>query len=174
MSEGGQSAILTFHGPRAKNQAQLIQEALLASGYYVNLALAVRPWVDITSFPVPREPRAPDIVRPEAFIEWGGPSEFAFDTFRSDAKDIQFSNEDDKNKPKRVRWSFNEEGRGWKDVRVENPQDPDQYVIARDATSLALSGPNGEQFLASLHPTAPGTRTGSGQTPPTPPLDQIE
>lgn len=175
MSEGGQQvALLTLNGPRPKTQAELVQEALQSGGYYVHLALAVRPWVDVTSFPVPREAKAPDIVRPDAFIEWGGPSEFAFDTFRADARNIGFNEKDDDKKPKRVRYGFNEDGRGWKDVRVENPQDPDQYVIARDATALSLSGPHGEQFLATLHPTAPGDRTGSGQTPPSPPpLDQI-
>lgn len=162
--------------PDAQSQiaADLIEQALIYAGYYVRMETAVRPWVEITSLPVPREPKAPNIVRPEAFIEWGGPSDFKFDTFRSDAKNIGFNTDDDDDKPKRVRYTFSEEGRNWKDVRVENPDDPDQFIIARDATRLALNGPNGEQFVAVLHPTAPGTQTGSGQTPPAPPpLDKI-
>lgn len=142
---------------------------------YQPMEQIIRPFQDVMSFSEVREPRVPPLDLPEAFIEWGKSSEFSTDTFRSDAGSVGFNTKDDDEEPERVRYSFSEEGRTFRDIRVENPQDPDQYIILRQATSIAFGGPEGAQFTLHLSPTAPGTETGSGQTPPAPPdLNEIE
>lgn len=141
---------------------------------YNPLERLVRDWEEVRSTPTAlREPRAPEIQHPDAYIEWGKPSEFASSTFRSDAGSVG-ANVDDDEEPERVRWVFSEEGRGFRDYLVESEEEPDAYIVLRCATSMAFSGPNGEQFRITMSPEPPGTQTGAGQTPPTPPLEQME
>lgn len=160
--------------PNLRRRAGLGIPEFTQAGRYHPLERVVRPWVDVASTPkAPREPVVPDVVRPEAFIEWGAASEFASDTFRSDAKNVGFK-VNDNDEPERVRHVFSEEGRTWTDFKVISPIDPDSYIIERMATQLALNGPGGDQFRIILKPDPPGDKTGQGQTPPSPPLSDME
>jgi hypothetical protein len=136
----------------------------------------VRPWVPVTSTPKPRVPAPPEEEFPEAFIRWGAASEFATgDSFREDAANPGF-HVDDPEEPERLRLTFDEEGRDWTDFRVENPADPEQYAIIRRVNNIAFRGPSGEQYIynmRNINSSMPGTVEGSGQEPPTPPLDQM-
>jgi hypothetical protein len=135
--------------------------------------LFVRPFQRIDSSPVLRTPQAPAEVDPLAFIRWGAQSEFNSSNFRADAQNVGFSTETDDKPPKRKRYNYSEEGFGWKDWRIENEHDPEQYVVMRVATALAYSGPDGAQFVFNFDPSMPGKQEGEGQTPPTPPLNEI-
>lgn len=137
----------------------------------------VRPWVSVDSTSKPRTPTAPEEEFPESFIRWGAASEFSTgdDTFRDDAASPGFKVSDEAPQ-ERKRLTFPEEGRSWTDFKVENPTDPAQYAIVRRVNTLALTGPDGEQylFILSQNASTPGTEEGSGQEPPAPPaLDEI-
>lgn len=100
----------------------------------------VRTWVDVfaTTAP-PRDPRIPSLERPEAFIEWGGPSDFTDNSFREDAGGIGFDTDDPRQKTV-LNGFWEEEGRTWEDYEVKNPEDPDQFVILRRPTEVAFKG----------------------------------
>lgn len=144
----------------------------------------------------PRVP--PDQVLPEATIRWGKPSDFSVEEYKDFVEGEGFSVrvEDDEPEPERERIKLQEEGRTWVDHRVENPDDPEQYVILRTAATWAISappiivwrGPVGKrqkytvseaQFSIILNPAAglpPGSTSeeGEGQEPLAPPsLDEI-
>lgn len=182
MSAGGTVAILTIGGGARSNAVRpgsdagvggLLVNDMRGAGR-VSLEEVVRPWIDPITGTI-REPKAPDLVLPEAFIEWGGPSEFTENTFRSDAGGTQIKEDDDDDKkPPRVRHNFTEEGRSFKDYKIVSKQDSDAYIVLRVATVAAFNGPNGDQFTLRMNPDQPGDVTGNGQTPPAPPaLDQI-
>lgn len=143
---------------------------------YHSMESLVRPWTPVVSTPKPRPVAPPEEENPEAFIEWGAPSEFnTDDSFRDAASSPGFS-VDDSEEPERVRLTFQEEGRNWTDFRVENPEDPGQYAIVRRVVEIAFRGPNGEQYIYRMRTDAstPGTEEGSGQEPPAPPdLDEL-
>lgn len=157
---------------RRKREALLNKNKQGRSVAYGNYYRLVRTWQLVESIVTePREPRVPDLVRPEAFIEWGAASEFGSDTFRSDAGNPGGGGDDEE--PERQRWTFSEVGRGWRDYKVTAIDDPDSYIIQRQATAMQFQGPGGN-FRFNLAPTPPGTMTGSGQTPPAPPtLDEM-
>jgi hypothetical protein len=139
----------------------------------MTLELLVRPFVSIDSTPKPREPSIPPVVDPQAFIRWGAKSTFTTNDFREESQGMGFG-VDDEGPPDRLRHVYSEEGRDWRDSRVENPSDPDQYVIVRDTLRIAFRGPDGAQFTFNLSPQLPGEEEGEGQEPPAPPtLDQI-
>jgi hypothetical protein len=139
--------------------------------YNTPMEALIRPFTPVISTPKPRVPTPPVEEQPEAFIEWGEPSEFnTDDSFREAASNPGFS-VDDEEPTERVRQVFNEEGRNWTDFRVENPEDPGQYAIVRRVVEIAFRGPNGEQYLYRMRTDAstPGTEEGTGQEPPAPP-----
>lgn len=95
----------------------------------------VRHWVDLASAPAaPREPAMPDLVRPDAFIEWGGPADFGED-FRSEAANPSFNTKPKVEQPLQGIWY--EEGRRWDDFAVVNPEDSAQEIIARRTVEIA-------------------------------------
>lgn len=181
MSAGGTVAVLTIGGGARSNAvrpgsaagtAGLLVNDMQGAGR-VHLEEIVRPWIDPITGTI-REPVAPNLVLPEAFIEWGGPSEFTENTFRSDAGGTQIKEKKDDKKPPRVRHNFSEEGRSTKDFKIVSKQDDDAYIVLRVATTVAFNGTNGDQFLLKMNPDQPGDVTGNGQTPPAPPaLDEI-
>jgi hypothetical protein len=137
----------------------------------------VRPFTAVSSTPSPaRVPSIPAEIAPEAFIRWGAKSTFTTEDFRADAQGLRgVSVEDDDEEPvPRARYVYQEEGRAWEDLRVENEDDPDAYVVVRRVWEIAFTGPDGAQYRFRLRPDGPGTEEGEGQTPETPPLDQIE
>lgn len=104
----------------------------------------VRPFTSVFSFSTPRLPPEPAVQEPEAFIEWGGPSVFSFDdTFRELAGAGTAKKDDDDNEPPEEHWTEN--GRSTSDVRVENPDDPDQFVIVQQIDSIGFTGPGGRR-----------------------------
>jgi hypothetical protein len=129
----------------------------------------VRPWTSVTSPRNLTDRHAPAEVLPDATIRWGKSSEFGFDQFRQDAANPGFNTEGD-DKKKRVRLNYSGSAAAFRDYRVENPDDPDQYAIVRQASGMALSGPQGEQVILSIsYGDPPGTEVGDGQEPPAPP-----
>lgn len=96
------------------------------------------PWSEVKSFPKVREPSAPSEVLPEAHIRWGQPSEFEGD-FRDRASDPnppRFEEDEFRD------LTFREEARTWTDLRVVNPEDDEQFFIARAIDSIAFTLPD--------------------------------
>lgn len=114
--------------------------------YKVHFEGLVRQFVAIDSFRTPRVPAEPPPVEPEAFIRWGGPSAFSYDdSFRDIANGgVRFDTDDDPDEDPELVYS--ETGRSTTDVRVENPDDPDQFVIVQKVQSMSLSGPGGRKI----------------------------
>lgn len=124
---------------RAKDMAHR-----LGFGPYPDWDVALRKFsTGITSWPEVREPKAPDFVRPEAYIAWGDPSDFQGD-FRKRAQNIIFV------PPKWLPLDgvYTEEARTWEDFYVSNPEDESQKIICRRTTAIAFrsdrSTPNKE------------------------------
>lgn len=136
-------------------------------------------YAKVTSFPKVREPSAPPEELPDAHIRWGKESEFNSETiFRRKARvvGVGLGDDDDEEPPERERLTFSEEGRAWEDLRIENPDDPEQYGIMRVTVGAVFRAPNGAQHIYQFNSQAshPGLEEGSGQTPPAPPeLEEI-
>lgn len=155
-----------------------------------------RSFVEISSRPKPEQRIPPDLVLPEAHIRWGKAADYDIEDFQSEIQSRGFSVTDGGEEADRKRVQISEEGRTWTDWRVENPDDPDQYVILRTVNDWASSAPpitlwagpagdrrkyevSGAQFVWHLDPASglPDGSTeeeGSGQEPPAPPaLDEL-
>ena len=140
---------------------------------------------------------APDMVLPEAYIRWGQAPDFDIEEFQAALDQFGFEVEDtDDDEPERERIQIAEEGRSWVDYRIENPDDPEVYIIARLATRVAMTipridvwaGPVGRRVKYTVSgaqavwntrasaglPMGSTSEEGSGQEPPAPPaLDEI-
>lgn len=114
--------------------------------WHVHFEGLVRQFVSVDSFRTPRVPAEPPPVEPEAFIRWGGPSAFSYDdSFRDIANGgVSFHTDDDDDEAPEV--SYTETGRSTSDVRVENPDDPDQFVIVQKVNSMSLSASGGRKI----------------------------
>lgn len=94
-----------------------------------------------------RSPRVPiEIVeQPEAFLSWGGPSQFSYqNSFRDLARSgigFRVGGGDD---PEPV-GVWIEQGRDVTLVRVENPDDADQFVEVERIDKIVFRGPGGLQ-----------------------------
>lgn len=114
-------------------------------GNYVTMEAIVRPWVDVVSFSSPREIPLPPPVEPEAFFRHGQASQFTFDdSFRNRASGVGFRTEDPP--PGDEVLQFVETGRDVTEVRVENPEDADQYVIVEVIDKIDFDGPNNTKY----------------------------
>lgn len=137
----------------------------------------IRSYAEVRSTPVAREIEPPALVTPEAYTRWGQPSDFGIGDLVRQRYRFPGYDPDDDDPKKRVRYTWNEEGRSWTDIRVENPDDPDNYAILRVATSVALALPDGSQVIFKMGIGAsqpPAEQEGNGQTPPAPPeLNEI-
>lgn len=137
-----------------------------------------RSFYSVDSFPKPgREIVGPPAVEPDSFIRWGARSSFQFNTFREDARLFKGIRLDDTNRDpeplKRVRITYAEEGREWKDIRVHHHDDPDQYLVVREPSTVSLAGPAG-QFLVSIGTESVGPTLAKDQDPKyPPPLEQL-
>lgn len=118
--------------------------SLFGGNPFPDMADIVRPWVDVISYSTPRTLPPPAEVLPEAFLRWGGPSQFNFsDSFRDKANNpFGFHTKDEPN-DENVVYQFTETGRNTSQVRVENPDDPDQFVIVEQINAIEFSGPKG-------------------------------
>lgn len=111
-----------------------------AGGTVVVVGLPIKQAVWEINNPVaPREPKAPPLVLPDAFIEWGGPSIFD-DNFRNAALNPGGSNEEPRDHTI-LRGVFIEEGRTWDDFEVSNPDDSGQTVLCRRTSAIAFKAP---------------------------------
>jgi hypothetical protein len=149
----------------------------MPGGIVTDMESLVRPWIPITSKSSPADKfTGPPQETPPAYIRWGAASQFASSDFRSLANANPGFNTQDDQKPKRKRLNYSESARSYEDIRVENPDDSGQYVILRVASGMVLSGPDGETavFSMTVDSGIPGTVEGSGQTPDSPPLSEIE
>lgn len=82
----------------------------------------------------PRTPPAEE--NPEAFLTWGGPSQFG-DDFRDLADDpLDFHVLPDKMPP--LVGTYNEEGRKWTDFQLTNPEDSSQWIPMRKISEIAF------------------------------------
>jgi hypothetical protein len=94
----------------------------------------VRPFVSVESFFTPRV--APEVPppQPEAFASWGAPSEFDFDdSFKKRARTLIVFKVNDGDPPA---LGYDEVLRDTEDVRIENPDDPEQFVIVQRIKSI--------------------------------------
>lgn len=147
----------TPSGLRGPSQADMPK---LPPGYYytptglrggpnVQLEDMLRQFTSIFSFSTPRVPPEPVIEEPEAFIEWGGPSVFSFDdSFRDAANGITQRTDDDDDPENEL--TYSETGRSTSDLRVENPDSPDQFVIVQRIESISFNGPGGKRVRFQL------------------------
>jgi hypothetical protein len=106
------------------------------------LEMFVRPFVSVESFFTPRV--APEVLppEPEAFVSWGGPSEFDFDdSFKKLARTMIVFKVDDGDAPA---LGYDETVRQTEDVRIENPDDPEQFVIVQRIKSIDFNVPGGQ------------------------------
>lgn len=143
----------------------------------------VRPWIDVTAPPRVKAPTPVDKDHPEAFIEWGGPSDFTA-TFREKAISIEIRTDPPPEKPKRIRLKF-DGGASFHEYRVEAKDDPSTYAIIRTASGFTQDSPDlyvwskerGTEFVpgrryhfrCTYGDEPPGEETGDGQSPPSPP-----
>lgn len=105
----------------------------------------VRPFVSVESF---SKRRVVVEVReePEAFLAWGQPSQFSFeDNFRDLANTGRRFKVDDPDDEDNVE-KFTETGRDVTEVRVENPDDPDQFVIVERIDKINFNAPGGRKI----------------------------
>lgn len=111
----------------------------------------VRPFVPIESFSTPRVPPTPTPPEPEAFLRWGQASAFQFESsFRDKAtRGIGFRVGDggDEEFPP---VTYTETGRDTSLLRVENPDDPDQFVEVERIDAISFRGPNGRDTIFRL------------------------
>lgn len=109
----------------------------------VSMDQIIQPWVPITSFPVPRV-ITPVEVLPVAFVRVGLPSQFGFDdSFRQKALNgigFHLSDGDGDNVPTGI---YTETGRLTSELRVENPEDADQFVIVQRIERIQFDAPGG-------------------------------
>lgn len=159
-------------------EGQIAYTRMLLRQFYlygkVSMEEIVAPW-EVTTTHVVREPKGPEEEFPEAFIEWGGPSDLAEESFRDKANNpggtVNFIKPDE---PERERITMSEEGRQWTDFRLNSPEDAEVYVIDRRTFGyMGLPGPypDGSQWLFNFHASTPGAiKKGDGQEPPSPPL----
>ena len=94
----------------------------------------IRPFTAVVSTPKPYVPTAPVEENPEAFIEWGGPSDFSADSFREVASTPGFRVED----PGPESRVYDEEARTYEDFVFSNPEDDSQFVILRKSPEFAF------------------------------------
>lgn len=106
----------------------------------------VKPWEDVVSFSVPREVPAPETPPPEAFLQWGKASQFQNNNFRDKASFGGGGTTDDDDDENDEVLAFHETGRNTSDKRIENPEDPDQFVIVAQIDSMTLDGPGGKKY----------------------------
>lgn len=104
----------------------------------------VRPWQGFVSRsrirPIPAEERD----HGPAFFEWGGPSQFeGVNTFRSLSRQVSFGEGDGDPDPVPT-FTFSEINRQQSDVRITNPDDPEDFVIVKRASSIQFNGPDGK------------------------------
>ena len=74
---------------------------------------------------------------PAAYDEWGEDATFNYDSFTNDASGLGFE-VTDKYKP--LSGTLTEEGNRWSDIRVENPEDNNTFVIVRRLDAVAFAG----------------------------------
>lgn len=100
--------------------------------------LSIRPWVFALTERQPVVVSPPAEEFPEAFIEWGGASDFGPDDFRTKALDPMGLEVNDPKHPDIV---FTEEGHTWTDFAVMNPEDPTSQIIVRRYDEVAFAMP---------------------------------
>ena len=77
----------------------------------------------------------------DAVLEWGAPAQLQADnTFREIAEGIAFRVNDLDDTGAIPVFSYQERGRSTSQVRVENPDDANQYVIVERADSISFEG----------------------------------
>jgi hypothetical protein len=139
--------------PNARSRSQLawhwISVEILQGVYqsfFVPYEALVDPWVNVTSFSTPRQIPVPDAPLPEAFLQWGNASQFLFnDDFRNAAGGGGFNKDNDDEDADKV-LQFTETGRSTSDKRVENPDDPDQFVVVARIDAMTFDGPGGSKY----------------------------
>lgn len=107
----------------------------------------VRPWVPVTSFTMPRVV-TPIEVQPIAFVRVGQPSTFDFDdSFRHKATQGIGFRVNDGDDPAPITDVYTEMGRVTSDVRVENPDDADQFVVVERIDKITFRAPHSANLV---------------------------
>jgi hypothetical protein len=111
---------------------------------YTVMERVIRPWVDVVSYP--RVVVVPPIeILPEVFLQWGGPSQFVVEgseSFREVAKTPGLTlGDDDDDDEEELIFTYNESGRNTSEKRIENPDDPDQYVMVEVIDEITFDHP---------------------------------
>ena len=97
----------------------------------------IRRSVDILSTRATSASTTTSETHPPAYDEWGEDATFNYDSFRNDASGLGFE-VTEKYKP--LSGTLTEEGNRWTDIRVENPEDNNTFVIVRRLDAVAFAG----------------------------------
>lgn len=97
----------------------------------------IRRSVDVLSTRATASTTATSEEHPPAYDEWGDDSSFNYDSFRNDANGLGFELTE---KYKPLSGTLTEEGNRWTDIRVENPEDKNTFVIVRRLDAVAFKG----------------------------------
>lgn len=130
-----------------------VRKGIGVLGTFVSLEQITRPFAVVESEPFNRVLPGvdPDYDPPEALITWGASSQFIIPPITSptlpddgDGRGIDVTlPDDDGSGPPVVTW--NEIARTTSDLRVENPEDPEQYVVIRRIDSMTFDVSTGVQ-----------------------------
>lgn len=96
--------------------------------------------------------RAPPGETQEATLCWGGPGNYQFSTTAEQGGGFNTRDpKDDKDDPKEKVLEWHETSRKTKTVRVENPEDSEQYVMVKRIEKIAFRSPSEKPFLGKIH-----------------------
>lgn len=131
------------------NTREMLRQAWLSN----KLTFATRGWMDIVSQSAQKEvPKIAD-TEPEGFDEFGGPSDFTTQDFRTQGGGVQVKTKDDDDKPPSD-VNYSETERSEKETVYTNPGDATQTVTFQEATRIKFNPPDQEHeiFVMILHP----------------------
>jgi hypothetical protein len=133
---------------------------------------AIRPFEAVTSTPAPgRKPAPPERVAPAAFIRWGAPSDFD-DSFRADSAPRAWGFKlADPEPEKRKRREYGIYARGGDEVRYEDPENSDNYVVCLNVRGIGWQDGEARAFFSLREWKPPDD--GPDQDPPTPDISEI-
>lgn len=99
-------------------------------------------------FVAQRELPRPDQV---ADLRWGKPADFQ-DLLRAATVTVIWPADDNADDEEPPPLQYNEEARATETIRIENPEDSEQYVEVERITSIIFRGPDGRRHQFNLNP----------------------
>lgn len=162
---------MTYIGPKGPSldYTLLMREqeffAQMQARRSVSFERVVRPFVLIgPAAPVTSTPKRPlDGEDDEAFLRFGGPARFNRDaltdplTTTDNLGGFRVQHDKDKKEKQQVTYTFRETNRKVEKIRIENPDDEDQYVIVERIKEITFQGPKGDLYKYILKKGNKGT-----------------